>query len=200
MKPLIALSFITLLLAVFSACRNTDPRLSSRNVAAITPEYERAIQDLAEGKDPQTVKTAIQVLSDAKTHAFPALIKHLSDKTPASVEYFGGRAIQCVPQTIPCPRPPAIGDACFDIIQSEVEGNWPKAYRSYYILNAGNVGEWWESRRTMSLKDLQLDAATTSLEHARHKGDADAIRFLQEHLKDVQSGRCCPEGIGVAIH
>src|SRR6185503_9335616 len=197
MKSLIAFSVIPLLLTVFSACRNTDARLSSTNVSAITPEHERAIQDLAEGKDPQTVKTAVQLLSDAKTQAFPALIKHLSDKTPASVKYFGLRDIMCVPQTTPCsPWQPTIGEACFEIIQSEVEGNWPKAYRSYYILTAANIGEWWESRRTMSLKDLQLDAATTSLERARHQGDADKIRFLQEHLKDVQSGRCCPEGIG----
>lgn len=194
MKPLIVLS---LLLTVFSACRNTDARLSSSDVSAITPEYERAIQNLAEGKDPQTVKTAIQVLSDAKTQAFPALIKHLGDKAPASAEYFGLRDIQCAPQTTPCPPwQPTIGEACFVIIQSEVEGNWPKAFRSHYILTAENVGEWWESRRTMSLKDLQLDAATTALERARHKGDADTIKFLQEHLKEVQSGRCCPEGMG----
>ena len=196
-KPLIAVSFIPLLLTVFSACRITDARLSSREVSAITAEYERAIQDLAEGKDLQTVKTAIQGLSDAKTQAFPALIKYLSDKRPASVEYFGLRDIQCAPQTTPCPPwQPTIGEACFEIIQSEVEGNWPKAYRSHYTLTARNVREWWESRRSMSLKDLQLDAATTSLDRARHNGDADAIRFLQEHLKDVQSGRCCPEGIG----
>jgi len=199
MKPLIALSFLPLLLTVFSACRHTDTRLSSSNVSAITPEHERAIQDLAEGKDPETVKTAILVLSEAKTQAFPALIKHLSDKTPASVEFFGLRAILtlCAPETTPCPPwQPTIGEACFEIIQSEVEGNWPKAYRSHYILTATNVGEWWESRRTMSLKDLQLDAATTSLESAKRKGDAETIRFLQEHLKDVQSGRCCPEGMG----
>ena len=194
MKPLIALSFIPLLLTVFSACRNPDARLSSREVSARTPEYERAIQDLAEGKDRQTLKSAIQVLSDAETRAFPALIKHLSNKTPASVEYFGARAVQCAPQITPCPPwQPTIGEACFAMIQSEVEGNWPKAYRGHYTLTAENVGEWWESRRTMSLKDLQLDAATTSLERARDKGDTDAIRFLQEHLKDVQSGRCCPE-------
>src|ERR1044071_2896088 len=161
MKPLIALSFIPFLLMVFSSCRSTDARLSSRDVSAITTEYERAIQDFAEGKDPQTVQTAVLVLGDAKTRAFPALIKHLSDKTPASAEYFGGRALQCAPQTTPCPRwPPTIGDACFEIIQSEVEGNWPKAFRIHYILTAENVGEWWESRRTMSLKELQLDAAT----------------------------------------
>jgi len=166
-------------------------------VPAITPEYERAIQDLAEGTDPERVKTAILVLSDAKTQAFPALIKHLGDKTPASVEYFGLRDLLCGPQTTPCSAwQPTIGEGCFEIIQSEVEGNWPKAYRSHYILTVGNVREWWESRRTMSLKDLQLDAATTALERARQKGDANAIRFLQEHLKDVQAGRCCPEGMG----
>ena len=153
MKPLIALSFLPLLLTVFSACRNTDSRLSSREVPAITTEYERAIQDLAESKDRQTVKTAIQVLSDAKTRAFPALIKHLSDTTPASVEYFGARDVQCAPQATPCPPwQPTIGHASFAIIQSEVEGNWPKGYRSYYTLTVANVGEWWESRRTMSLK------------------------------------------------
>src|SRR5215203_390766 len=197
MKPLIALFFIPLLLTVFSTCRNTDARLSSRDVSAITPEHERAIQDLAEGKDPQTVIRAVEVLSNANTQAFPALIKHLSDKTPASYEFFGQRDLLCWPQTTPCsPWQPTIGEACFEIIQSEVEGNWPKAYRRHYTLTAGNVGEWWESRRTMSLKDLQLDAAKTSLERAGHKGDADAIRFLQEHLKDVRSGRCCPEGMG----
>lgn len=176
MKPLIAISFIPLLLMVFLACRNTDARLSSRDVSAITPEYERAIQDLAEGKDPQTVITAIRVLSDAKTQAFPALIKHLSDKTPASFEFFGLRDILCAQQTTPCPPwQPTIGEACFQIIQSEVEGNWPKAYRSHYTLTAGNVGEWWESRRTMSLKDLQLDAAKTSLERARGEKDTSRI-------------------------
>jgi hypothetical protein len=63
---------------------------------------------------------------------------------------------------------------------------------SYYTLTAGNVGARWQSRKTMSLKDLQLDAAKSSLDRARHEGN-DAIKFLQEHLKDVQSGRCCPE-------
>lgn len=199
MKPPIALSFITLLLTVFSACRATNAPLSSGDVSAITPEYEQAIQDLAEGKDEKTVLGAVQLLSRAKTQAFPALIKHVSDKTPASYDVFGIRDILCLHEKTPCPpSPPSIGEACFEIIQTEVEGNWPKAYRTHYILTAENVGEWWESRRTMSLKDLQLDAAKTSLERAQHKGDADAIRFLQEHLKDVQSGRCCPEGMGGA--
>jgi len=195
MKTQIALSVISLLLTVFSACRNTDVRISSQDVS--TAQFERAIQDLAEGKDSETVKTAILVLSEAKTEAFPALIKHLGDKTPASYEWFGILDLRCGPQTTPCPPwAPTIGEACFEIIQSEVEGNWPKAYRTHYILTAGNVAEWWESRRTMSLKELQLDAAKTSLERARQKGDADAIQFLEEHLKQVQSGRCCPEGIG----
>lgn len=173
---------------------NSDARISSREASPITTEYERAIQDMAEGKDLQTVKTAVQVLSDAKTRAFPALIRHLSDKTPSSFRSFGGRDIQCAPEATPCtPWRPTIGEACFDIIQSEVEGDWPKAYRSYYTITAGNVGEWWESRSSMSLKDLQLDAAASSVDRAGHKGDADAIRFLQEHLKDVKSGCCCPE-------
>jgi hypothetical protein len=194
MKPLTAISFIPLLLTAFSACWKTDARISSREASPITSNYQRAIQDLAEGKDQQTVKTAVQVLSEAKTRAFPSLIKHLSDKTHASFEYFGWRDIQCAPQATPCtPWRPTIGEACFAIIQSEVEGHWPKEYRSYYTLTAGNVGEWWDSRRTMSLEDLQLDAAASSLDRARHEGNADAIRFLQEHLKDVQSGRCCPE-------
>jgi hypothetical protein len=160
-------------------------------------EYERAIEDLAEGKDTQTVDRAILVLVKAKTQAFPALIKHVSDKTPASYEHFGLRDIRCLQEKTPCPPwPPSIGEACFELIQSQIEGNWPKAYRSYYVLTAGNVGEWWEPRRTMSLKDLQLDAARTSLERAQQKRDAEAITFLQEHLKDVQTGRCCLDGMG----
>src|SRR5689334_9016330 len=144
MKRLIALSFIPLLLGVFCACRNTDAQRSS--TAAINPEYVRAIQDLAEGKDSDTVNRAILAVLYAKTDAFPALIKHVSNTTPSSYEYFGLRDILCVHEKTPCPPgPPTIGEACFEIIQSEVEGNWPKAYRSYYTLTAGNVGEWWES-------------------------------------------------------
>jgi hypothetical protein len=194
MKLSIMISVAPLLLTVGSACRVSDASLSTREPSPIILDFEVAIKDLEEGKDRQTVRAAVQTLKDAKSRAFPALIKHLSDKTNASFEYFGGRDVQCGPEATPCtPWRPTIGHACFAIIQSQIEGNWPKGYQSYYTLTPENVGEWWESRRTMSLKDLQLETAKSSLARATLKRDVDAVRFLQEHLKDVQAGRCCQE-------
>ena len=168
--------------------------------------FEVAVADLAEGKDNATVEKALKTLSGAGTAAFPTLIAHLGDQRKASFQHFGGKAIlvKCPPAAEPCPPyHPTIGEACFDILAGQVEGNWPKGYRSYYTLTPENVAAWWQARRGMSLKELQLEAARSSLaaarnDYARRKRNNDGaeflkgvVKFLEANLKDVEEGRCC---------
>lgn len=194
------LIFLIGVTAVLVFVRSLPPQTSSVTgppQEALT--FEGAVADLAVDKDKATVEKALDTLYEGGTAAFPTLIAHLGDRRKASLRHFGGRAIQCVPAAEPCiPYEPTIGEACFGILGVQVEGNWPKAHTRYYTLTPENAGAWWEARRGMSLKDLQLEAARSSLavakkDYAMRKVDKHTVKFLEGHLKDVREGRCCPE-------
>jgi hypothetical protein len=187
-------------MAVLAFAPSLPPQTSSvKGLPQASLTFERAVDDLAVDKDKATVKKALDTLYEAGTAAFPTLIAHLGDQRKVSLRHFGAKAIQCVSSAAPCPPyEPTIGEACFSILGVQVEGNWPKAYTRYYTLTPENAGAWWEARRGMSLKDLQLEAARSSLaaakkDYAMRKVDKDTVKFLEGHLKDVREGRCCPE-------
>ena len=185
-----------------------SPVTSPAGLPAQAPHtFERAVADLVEGKDRATVEKAWEALRGAGTAAFPTLIAHLGDERKASFRHFGAKDIQvkCPPAAEPCPPyHPTIGEACFDILAGQVEGNWPKGYRRYYTLTPENVVAWWEARRGRSLKELQVEAARSSLaaarkDYARRKRSKEdvkflkgVVKFLEDNLKDVREGRCCP--------
>jgi hypothetical protein len=150
--------------------------------------YETAVASLGKASGAELVQKAIAVLERAGTTAFPTLLAHLNDKTTASeafqheVEDNHGNVLS-----------PTVGEVCFDLIQHQVEGNWPKAYRQYYFLNPQNVVAWWQSRKQKSLNELRIEAARASLRKARERrGTAnyypDAARFLEKHLRAARAG------------
>src|SRR4029078_207008 len=117
-----------------------------------------------------TVASAIAVLESAETRAFPALLAHLEDNTKAS-STFQRAVMEVAASGNATLHHPTIGEACFDLIQSQVEGNWPKAYRQYYVLSPQNVVSWWQSRRDRLLQELKIETARASLAQARqHRG------------------------------
>ncbi|HEX6625147.1 MAG TPA: hypothetical protein VF064_15655 [Pyrinomonadaceae bacterium] len=199
MKRLIFNVAATMLSTLTFACPDGDAEPHTPSPTPAPGKYEKAIRNLEEGNDNQVVEEAIRELYAAGTDAFPDLFAHFGDQRKASVKHFGAKALQCAPGVEPCPPyHPTIGEACFDILGGQVEGNWPKGARGYYTLTAGNAKAWWEARRGMSLKELQLEAARSSLAAARKdraagKASKDLVKFLEEHLKDVREGRCCPE-------
>ena len=155
--------------------------------------YETAIASLSENSERSRVASAIAVLESAGTKAFPALLAHLEDTTKAS-STFQRAVMEVDPSGNATLHHPTIGEACFDLIQNQVEGNWPKAYRQYYVLSPGNVVSWWQSRRDRSLQELKIETARASLAQARqHRGQpqysADAVRFLEAHLKEVSGAK-----------
>ena len=151
--------------------------------------YEAAIASLAKISDAQRVSKAIAMLNGAGTKAFPALLAHLNDATTASDVF--QRAVQHIHGNVPSPT---IGEACFDLIQGQIEGNWPKGFRQYYVLSATNVARWWQARKEKSLRELRIEVARTSLTRARQsRGTSsywpEAVRFLEKHLREAQAGR-----------
>jgi hypothetical protein len=163
---------------------------------SITPQtsqpdesYETAVAALAATNDAPRVLAAIATLKAAGTKAFPVLLAHLNDRTIAS-EVFQ-HEVQDVYGNVPSPT---IGEACFDLIQHQVEGNWPKGLRQYYVLSPTNVVSWWQARKEKSLKELRIEAARASLIRARQRRGTSgywpgAVRFLERHLREAQAGR-----------
>ena len=152
--------------------------------------YETAIASLSENSDAAQVARAIAVLQSGGTKAFPALLAHLNDTARASV-VFQGALMEVDAKGNVGLHHPTIGEACFGLIQNQVEGNWPKAYREYYVLSPENVVGWWQARKAKPLKELQLGTAQASLTQARQRrGKSDysreAVRFLEEHLRELK--------------
>jgi hypothetical protein len=144
--------------------------------------YESAVASLPEGTRRKTVDAAVRLLEDARTKAFPVLIAHRDDKRRAASWFQEDREGE-----------PTVGDVCFDIIQREVEGVWPKAYRDYHFLTRESLPAWWKARERNPLHELRLEAARSSLERARKAYEKDksnwtqeTVKFLTEHLHEVE--------------
>jgi hypothetical protein len=155
--------------------------------------YEAAVASLAEANDAQLVQKAIAALESAGTKAFPTLLAHLNDKAKASEAFQRAEgSLDAVGNFVL--HEPTIGEACFYLIQAQVEGNWPKAYRQYYFLSSENIVSWWQSRKEKSLTELRVEAARASLTKARQgRGTPNyypgAVRFLEKHLREARAGR-----------
>lgn len=148
-----------------------------------TSAFEQAVTELAVGNDDKTVAKAIDQLREAGTKAFPVLISNVSDTSIASStlqEATTGRT--------------TVGDACFGILQMQVEDAWPKSLRKFHALNRNNVTKWWSTRKSKSLRELRLEAAQNSLSAAKkalNERDSeetrDSIRFIEKRLEIVRN-------------
>jgi hypothetical protein len=183
MKPRILILFVEVCL-IFSISIRAQSSQSDGS-------YESAIASLSENSEPAQVARAIAVLESAGTKAFPALLAHLNDRARASVVFQNKAIVRFDAKGNVFGHDPTIGEVCFDMIQGQVEGNWPKGYREFYVLSPKNVVSWWEARKTKPLKELQLEAAQESLTRARQRRGKsaylrDAVRFLEGHLRELK--------------
>ena len=156
--------------------------------------YETAIASLSENSDAAQVAGAIAALESAGTKAFPALLAHLNDRARASVVFQRAKMEFDTKGNVMGVHHPTIGEACFDLIQNQVEGNWPKGYRQYYVLSPKNVVSWWQARKAKTLKELQLETAQASLTQARQRRgksgySREAVRFLERHLRELKAAK-----------
>jgi hypothetical protein len=146
-------------------------------------DYDVHIRNLAFNSSPQSIRTALKALVDAGTNAFPTLIAHLNDQELASPTFQAATA-----------KRPTIGDACFDILQQQVEGAWPKAYRDYCVLSPGTTPRWLARHAAKPLRELRIEAARESLGRAEKDSNTrrdftlhqQTLNFLRGHLHELE--------------
>lgn len=158
------------------------------------PTYEKCVQRLAAGTPQEQIKKALKVLDAAGRDAFPTLISHFSDTTPAEPTTFPRDIVEIGPDGSIRPYRPTVGEVCFDLLQGQVEGNWPKAYRQYYVLSPDNAQQWLAAHQGMTLEQLRMVAARESLQRAEEDASdvpamAYIVEFLRENLVRAERGQ-----------
>ena len=155
---------------------------------------EAAVQMFAAGTPDKDTVAAIQFVESAGVEAFPTLLNHLGDKTEAAQRHFMQESCTRDKGGNVGPFVPTISSACFDIIQQQIEGCWPKLYRQSQVLNWSNVRDWLSQREGKTLGELRIECATLSLEKAKEmqKGDSsdnakEYVKFFVDNLRQVRS-------------
>jgi hypothetical protein len=137
-------------------------------------DYHQNVRNLAADTPREKIQVAVKAIKDAGTNAFPVLLAHLQDKKRAEPLFFQGDSA----------RAPTIGDACFDLLQWEIEGAWPKGFRDYYTLTPKNVRNWLAEHSGLSLQQLRVEAAQQSL--ARAVDDTPKKKDSEWHKKELE--------------
>ena len=157
-------------------------------------DYEQHIRHFASNTPPDKVRAAVRTLRQAGTNAFPALLAHLDDKSPAERNTFQRAEMKRGRDGKLEIAVPTIGDACFDLLQGQIEGAWPKGYTDYHILSPQTVRDWLSRHRGLSLRQLRIEAAQQSLNRAEadtpKAGASDfhkkTLEFLRKNLDDAK--------------
>ncbi len=157
--------------------------------------YEECIQRLKAGTPHEQIVQALDTLNAAGTDAFPSLIAHFSDTTHTEDAFFAREIVDIAPDGTIRPHIPTVGEACFGVFQGQIEGNWPKGYRQYYVLTPENAQQWLDAHPRMTLAQLRVAAAEESLRLAEidaakdPQGCAWITGFLREHLRKAREGK-----------
>jgi len=157
-------------------------------------DYERNVKNLAAGTPDGEIMASLHALEAAGLAAFPILIAHFSDRDAAEPGRFQRAIIEIAPDGSKRPHLPTIGEVCFDILQMQIEGSWPKGFREYHVLTPGNTKQWLDARPGFTLAQLRR----ASLEESLRRAEADlaknrsddllkkTVTFLHEELESIK--------------
>lgn len=157
--------------------------LASTFSVCAADDFSGYVRQLAAGMPERDAVRAIRALTDAGLRAFPTLLAHLNDREPIQPS-LNNRDVSGAP---------TVGQLCFDILQTQIEDNWPKGFRQFYILTPGNAKQWLDDHKTLSLRQLQLTSREESLRRAEadlaaHPSDltTKAVTFLREEVAKLK--------------
>lgn len=126
-----------------------------------SPGYDALIDDLS--GDKNTASQAREVLINAGTEAFPALLSRIDDRTPIDNGLFQEERMERTSTGELILAQPRIGRVAFQIIQYQIESAWPKTLRRYYALNEQNVISWLNKHKGRSIDQLRIRAVVDSM-------------------------------------
>ncbi|HEV2293057.1 MAG TPA: hypothetical protein VGR35_04325 [Tepidisphaeraceae bacterium] len=183
------LTLVVLSLAVGSACNHPIDRASS-DPPSSTPadarhDYERHIRRLSAKARPADSTASWRALKAAGTDAFPALIAHFRDRAIAAESLQGATL-----------NPSTVGDACFDLIQMQIEGAWPKSLEDFHVLTPENTREWLAAHAGLTLDEMRRVASERAVARAEAALAAEpskrslqkAVAYLKERNRELATG------------
>jgi len=134
----IVLSSASVVLAVASGC-------------AHGPTPAQDIQIIATTSSTVKANDAYGRLYAAGVDAFPALVARLDDHATIPTDIFARDIMVINADGSASAYRASVADACFEILQGQIEGNWPKGFRQYYVLTPSNVADWLGRHKGESL-------------------------------------------------
>jgi len=147
----LTLAVAVVLLAWGAACDRPIDRTSSNppssSPADAPQDYDRHVRSLSAATPPAKARASHGALYAAGMDAFPTLLAHLDDKAVAAFELAGARA-----------EPITVGEVCFELVQLQIEGAWPKAFRDFHVLTPDNTRQWLAAHSGLTLEELRRAA------------------------------------------
>lgn len=146
-------------------------------------DFTGVIRQLAEDAREEDAIRALKVLSDAGIRVFPSLIAHFDDEQLIHPRLNAFEVLGDL----------TVGWLCFVILQDQIEGNWPKGFRQFYILTPDNAKQWLDKHKGLSLRELQVISRKESLRRAElalatSPGDfmSSAVKFLRQEVESLK--------------
>lgn len=168
--------------------QDAKAKQAEEQAKAQTQMFEEAFELLATSKDPAAIAKANSVFNGSGVQAIQFLASKIGDnRIPATPQVT--RAV--TGQT-------DLGTQTFWRIQNAIELPIPKAFQAtYHVLNKGNTAKWISDRKSKSLKELRIDAASESLARANgllkakpnDQAAIKAVMFYQRELEVIRSGK-----------
>lgn len=160
-----------------------DPSPANPTQKRSTQELEAAIQQLGDMKNTKAAHAGIEILDSAGEFAFPVLIAHLNDQTPANKCF--GKAVGVPPGTVY----PTIGDVCWDTLHLQVMGSYAKAFPEGDLLTPSNIADWIAIHKEMNLWQLRIAALQEEIALAEKSDppNADYLAHFKERLANVEA-------------
>ena len=137
-------------------------------------DYSKLLDDVVEGTPKKKVDAAFRAIQFAGPAAFPTLLAHLEDSRLCKSGNFEQARSDSNPDgsvllnsngTAHHHRT-TVGEACFFLIQQQIEGNWFGVCQQFYVLSPDNVKEWLNAHKHQSRKEMFASARAESIRRA----------------------------------
>ena len=158
-------------------------------------EIKNAISNLIEGPPPDSVKKNLFLLERSGESAFPILIATLEDNRRASSSLQEARMIRQENGEDPKLYITEVGDVALSLLRSKIEGDRPRFYYSFYVLNRTNIKKWLAERSGKSLTEIRVDAAKQALQAVRNtyaKSNSEVaiqtISIFNKRISEIENG------------
>jgi len=127
-------------------------------------DFSNLVDTLSAEHSRDEALAAHRELVDGGKQAFPTLLKRMDDETITHIEFLG---------SVSTTDPPPIGQVCFEILQMQIEGQWPKGFRSFHVLNKTNIAQWVKTNSSQSLAEMRRTVLTQAIRNIELRSGTD---------------------------